>query len=121
MHETELKTLRDNLKRARKLVGSSPRDLREEREREVQRLELAVKRAESSVNKDRREKVEQEAMNRAMQQEKAKQKEGKGQFWLKDGTFHLLHRRLMDCCTELCGYPRCEERADAEGTIRGPC
>lgn len=87
MHETELKTLRDNLKRARKMLGSSPRDLREEREREVQRLELAVKRAESTVNKDKREKIEQEALSRATKEEKDKQKQGKGQYWLKNGTF----------------------------------
>lgn len=104
MHESELKTLRDNLKRARKLLASSPRDLREEREREVQRLELAVKRAESSVNKDRREKVEQEAMNRAMKEEKEKQKEGKGQYWLKDGMLRLILGHQAVWYTEVCGY-----------------
>ena len=47
MHQTELGTLKENLKRARKLLVTSPRDLRPEREAEVQRLERAVKRASS--------------------------------------------------------------------------
>lgn len=95
MHETELKTLRDNLKRARKLLASSPRDLREAREQEVHRLELAVKRAESLVNKDKRDRIEQEALGRAAKEEKEKQKQGKGRFWMKNGVFHLfLHNPL---------------------------
>jgi ribosomal RNA-processing protein 36 len=40
MRQDELKTLRDNLKRARKLLASSPRDLRPEREAEVEGLHL---------------------------------------------------------------------------------
>ncbi|KAI0068239.1 DUF947-domain-containing protein [Artomyces pyxidatus] len=84
MHETELKTLRENLKRARKLLVSYPKDSREERELEVQRLELAVKRAESAVNRDKREKVEQEALGKASREEREKREKGKGRFWLKD-------------------------------------
>ena len=83
MHSEELTTLKDNLKRARKLLTTSPRDLREEREKEVQRLERAVKRAESMVNKDKREQIEQEAMKRVAQEEKEKRKEGKGAWFLK--------------------------------------
>lgn len=85
MHKDELSTLRENLKRARKLVVSSPRDQRAEREAEVERLERAVKRAESAVNRDKRERVEQEAIASATREEKEKRKHGKGAFYLKDG------------------------------------
>ena len=83
LHSDELKTLRDNLKRARKLLTNSPRDLREEREQEVQRLEHAVKRAESTVNKDRQEKVNQEALSKVAREEKERRKQGKGAWYLK--------------------------------------
>ncbi|KAH9065949.1 hypothetical protein EDB87DRAFT_1554613 [Lactarius vividus] len=84
MRHGELKTLRENLKRARKLLTSSPRDLRPEREAEVERLALAVKRGESSVNKDKREKVEQEALGAIAKEERDKRREGKKAYWLKN-------------------------------------
>ncbi|KAI0756921.1 hypothetical protein C8Q80DRAFT_65573 [Daedaleopsis nitida] len=84
LHQDELKTLRENHKRARKLLANSPRDLREEREAEVERLERAVKRAESAVNKDRREKVEMEALSKAAKEEREKQKQGKKAWFMKD-------------------------------------
>ncbi|KAH9050445.1 hypothetical protein EDB84DRAFT_374569 [Lactarius hengduanensis] len=84
MRQGELKTLRENLKRARKLLASSPRDLRPEREAEVERLALAVKRGESSVNKDKREKVEQEALGAIAKEERDKRQEGKKAYWLKN-------------------------------------
>ncbi|KAJ7706221.1 hypothetical protein B0H17DRAFT_1036258 [Mycena rosella] len=83
-HKNELRTLRENLKAARKLLVSSPRDLRAEREAEVGRLEMAVKRAESLVNKDRRAKVDQEALTKLNEAERAKRKEGKGGWWMKE-------------------------------------
>ncbi|KAJ7492659.1 hypothetical protein FB451DRAFT_1219169 [Mycena latifolia] len=83
-HKNELRTLRDNLKAARKLLGSSPRELRAEREAEVGRLEMAVKRAESMVNMDRRAKVDQEALTKLNEAERAKRKEGKGGWWMKE-------------------------------------
>lgn len=43
----ELKTFRENLKLARQMLASSPRDIREDRQMVVNLLELAVKRAES--------------------------------------------------------------------------
>ncbi|KAJ7630900.1 DUF947-domain-containing protein [Roridomyces roridus] len=82
-HKTELKTLRENLKTARKRLLASPRDLRYEREAEVARLEAAVKRAESMVNSDRRAKVDQEAMAKLNEEEKGKRKEGKGSWYMK--------------------------------------
>lgn len=84
MHAQEMKTLRDNLKRARKMLISSPRDLRAEREQEVERLERAVKRAESLVNRDKREKVEASALARVRQDEKEKRVQGKGAWYMKD-------------------------------------
>ncbi|KAI0361536.1 DUF947-domain-containing protein [Trametes cingulata] len=84
MHEEEMKTLKENLKRARKLLVNSPRDLREEREAEVQRLERAVKRAESMVNRDRQEKVQLEALSRVSKEEREKRKEGKKAWYMKN-------------------------------------
>lgn len=83
MRQGELVTLRDSLKRARKLLASSPQHLRPEREAEVERLELAVKRAESSVNRDKRERVEREALNAITKEERDKRQKGKKAFWLK--------------------------------------
>ena len=82
-HKTELTTLREGLKQARKLLASSPKDLYTEREAEVKRLELAVKRAESQVNKDRQDRMEQEAFERLTAEERKKRKEGKEQWHLK--------------------------------------
>ncbi|KAG2129097.1 hypothetical protein DEU56DRAFT_497431 [Suillus clintonianus] len=83
LYTDELKTLRSNLSRARKLLLNSPKDLRQEREREVGRLELAVKRGESSVNRDKREKVEMEALERIGREEREKRKKGKAGWWMK--------------------------------------
>jgi len=85
MRSGELKILRENLKRARKLLASSPRDLRPEREAEVERLALAVKRGESSVNKDKRERVEQEALGAIAKDERDRRRDGKKAYWLKNG------------------------------------
>jgi len=84
MRQGELATLRDNLKRARKPLASSPQHLRSEREEEVERLALAAKRAESSVNRDKRERVEQEALSAITKEERNKRQQGKKPFWLKD-------------------------------------
>ncbi|KAJ8486760.1 hypothetical protein ONZ45_g14558 [Pleurotus djamor] len=83
-HITELQTLRANLKQARKRLSSAPRDLREEYEQEVGRLELAVKRAESAVNRDKREKVEETALSQVAEAEREKRKQGKRGWWMKD-------------------------------------
>ncbi|TFK77138.1 DUF947-domain-containing protein [Pluteus cervinus] len=83
--QSELASLRENLKRARKLVLTSPRDQREEREREVEKLALAVKRAESQVNRDRTAGVEQEALRAAKGEEQEKRKQGKGSWYMKKG------------------------------------
>jgi ribosomal RNA-processing protein 36 len=89
-HKTELQTLREHLKRARKLLSSSPRDQLEEREAEVERLERALKRAESVVNKDRQDTILQDALVRAKRQEKEKRKEGKGNWWMKKGNLEFI-------------------------------
>ncbi|KAG2361702.1 hypothetical protein BDR07DRAFT_1408914 [Suillus spraguei] len=83
LHTSELSTLRSNLSLARKLLLNSPKDLRAAREREVGRLELAVKRAESGVNRDKREKVEMEALERVEREEREKRKKGKAGWWMK--------------------------------------
>ncbi|KZT37397.1 hypothetical protein SISSUDRAFT_1062856 [Sistotremastrum suecicum HHB10207 ss-3] len=85
MHREELKTLKDSLKRAKKQLFSSPRETRAERDLEVQRLEMAVKRAESTVNKETRTKLETEAMKKITAEEREKQKSGKGKWFMKQG------------------------------------
>jgi len=90
IHANELKTLRDNLTRARGLMKSSPRDLCAKREQEVARLELAVKRAESAVNKERIDKVEHEALSKVVKEEQAQRKLGKGRWWMKQGQLLLV-------------------------------
>lgn len=76
--------MKENLKRAKKMLASSPRNQREEREQEVAKLDQAVKRAESNVNRDRREQIEQDALRTAKQEEKEKRKVGKGAWHMKD-------------------------------------
>ncbi|KDR84945.1 hypothetical protein GALMADRAFT_131709 [Galerina marginata CBS 339.88] len=84
-HRKELSTLRETLKQARKLLASSPRDLRSEREHEVYRLEQAIKRAESMVNKDRLDRVQRETLSKAKKEEQQKRTQGKGEWYLKKG------------------------------------
>lgn len=68
------------------MMSSSPRDQRGEKASEVKRLELAVKRVESLVNKDRQDKVQMEALHKAKKEEREKQKQGKQGWWMKEGT-----------------------------------
>jgi ribosomal RNA-processing protein 36 len=96
MHVTELDTLKDHLKRAKKLLISSPRHLREEREQEVARLESALKRAESSVNRDKRERVEQQALARVKKEESGKRKAGKSAWYMKNGKNTLCECSFFD-------------------------
>lgn len=84
MHKTELSTLKENLKRAKKGLVSCPHNQREEREQEVAKLEQAVKRAESNVNQDRRERIEQDALQKAKREESEKRKSGKGAWHMKE-------------------------------------
>ncbi|KAF8632566.1 hypothetical protein AX15_001776 [Amanita polypyramis BW_CC] len=81
----ELNTLKENLKRARKLLLSSPRNQRNERENEVKRLELALKRTESLVNKDRQDKIQMEVLRKVTKEERDKRKQGKRGWWMKEG------------------------------------
>ncbi|KAJ3734787.1 hypothetical protein DFJ43DRAFT_1061580 [Lentinula guzmanii] len=100
-HKAELSTLRENLKRARKILASSPRDTKHEREVEVGRLELALKKAESTVNKDRRDTIEQEALRAARRQERTKQEAGKGKWFMKESEKkELLVRARYDAIAE---------------------
>ena len=52
-------------------------------------MERAVKRAESAVNKDRREKVEMEALSKAAKEERDRRKQGKKAWFMKDGACSL--------------------------------
>ncbi|KAH7104604.1 hypothetical protein BKA62DRAFT_692759 [Auriculariales sp. MPI-PUGE-AT-0066] len=98
LHVSELATLKENLVRAKKLLANSPRDQREERGEEVQRLELAVRRMESIVQRERREKVERDALGQVRREEKEKRKHGKGEWHMKrsDEKELLLKARYAD-------------------------
>ncbi|KAH6917420.1 DUF947-domain-containing protein [Coprinopsis sp. MPI-PUGE-AT-0042] len=80
----ELKTLRESLSKARRALSSCPADRRLEFEREIYRLEQALKRTEGLVNKDRQDAVQRQALQKVKSEEKEKQKHGKGQWFLKD-------------------------------------
>lgn len=67
------------------MLASSPRELRSEREEEVERLERAMKRVESMVNRDRITRLEQEALSKAKKEEAERRKQGKGKWFLKKG------------------------------------
>lgn len=62
-----------------------------------------MKRAESSVNRDKREKVEMEALDRVGREEREKRRKGKAGWWMKSGKllsfpfccFRLRLRQLM--------------------------
>jgi len=101
LHSEELETLRTALKQAKKLLASSPQDLRLDREQEVNRLALAVKRAESTLNKDRQEKVEREAIEEKTKEEREKRKQGKGSWWMKQAdkksAFDAGKVRIIGC------------------------
>jgi ribosomal RNA-processing protein 36 len=96
LHSTELTTLRGNLRRARKLLESSPQNLRAEREQEVRRLELAMKKAESLVNRDARDRIERDALNEVMKAEADKRKQGKRDWWMKKCTYPFFLAVLQD-------------------------
>lgn len=101
IHGNELKTLRENLKRARKMLDNAPRDLRDEYEAEVERLELAVKRAESIVNRERADKVQREALQKVSKGENEKRKQGKGSWYLKKCKSKHLFEAVLLMCYEL--------------------
>jgi len=115
MHKTELSTLKENLKRAKKMLASSSRDQREEREQEVAKLEQAIKRAESNVNRDKREQIEQDALREAKQEEEEKRKAGKGAWHMKDSKAKVLPCRSH--ADRLVSHDSREEETVGQGQI----
>jgi len=91
----ELQTLRESLSKARRMLASSPAEFRNERESEVARLEHAVKRAESTVNKDRLERLEREALSMNQKAEEGKRREGKGKWFLKKGEADIVGDKCL--------------------------
>jgi ribosomal RNA-processing protein 36 len=83
VHESELKTVQEHAKRVRSLMKGTPNDSREEWEQELAKLELATKRAQSAVNQDRKDKVDQEALSKLEKEEHEKRKKGKKGWWMK--------------------------------------
>ena len=91
------------------MLISSPRDQREEREYEIAKLEQAVKRGESNVNRDKREQIEHDALQKAKQDEKEKRKAGKGAWHMKDGK----NKSLSDARTDANGFVLDDSRETA--------
>lgn len=89
----ELETLRESLSKAQRKFASSPAESRNELELEITRLEHAVKRAESAVNKDRLERIEREAFSKNKREEEGKRREGKGKWFLKKGKANVAYCR----------------------------
>jgi ribosomal RNA-processing protein 36 len=94
-HQNELQILRDELNKAKRLLSSAPKISRTEHQREIDRLERAVKRAETSVHRDKKERIEQEAIQNAKREEFEKRKHGKGQWHMKRGNNLLLCLHVM--------------------------
>jgi ribosomal RNA-processing protein 36 len=65
------------------MLENAPRHLKYDYEEEVQRLELAVKRAESVVNRDCMDKIQREALQKASRDEREKRSRGKGSWYMK--------------------------------------
>jgi ribosomal RNA-processing protein 36 len=96
-HKVELENLQENLKRAREVT--CPRNLFDERDQEAKRLDLAVRRAGSMVNKHRKNMTEREALLKLTREKKEKRKKGKKHWCLKEckyfpnATFLFLFNR----------------------------
>lgn len=78
---------------------NSPQNSFDERDKEVKRLELAVKRAESMVNKDRQDMTEREALLKLTSEEKEKRNQGKQHWWLKE--CKCCHHATFKVCYNL--------------------
>ncbi|KAF9517517.1 hypothetical protein BS47DRAFT_1314197, partial [Hydnum rufescens UP504] len=85
MQQDEVASLRKSLALARKLSQSSPAHLREERAAEVTRLERALKRTESAVERAKREKRDREVLGNAKREERKKRETGKTGWFMKTG------------------------------------
>ncbi|EAU93194.2 hypothetical protein CC1G_10262 [Coprinopsis cinerea okayama7 len=110
----ELKTLKETLAKARKAMSSCPAHLRDEREQEIERLERAVKRTESLVNKDRMDAIQQQALQRVKKEEKEKQKQGKGKWFLKQ----CEYQRAFLSGYELTCSPSGKTKGGTKGSLR---
>ena len=83
LHASELVALCDDYKHACKLLANSLHDLHTVHEEEVRQLERAVKRVESVVHWDMRDKVEAEALQKAVQTEREWRKQSKRPWFMK--------------------------------------
>ncbi|PVF98911.1 DUF947-domain-containing protein [Serendipita vermifera] len=81
----ELEMVKNDLKKARKLLASSPVHLREDRQAEVERLERTMKRIESAIERSKREAFEREVITKVKHEEKTKRAAGKKEWYLKKG------------------------------------
>ncbi|KAF8585529.1 DUF947-domain-containing protein [Ramaria rubella] len=111
LHTGELAELKQTWARARKLLISSPQHLRAEREEEVHKLEQAIKRAESTVNREKREEAERQALRKFKQEEREKRKAGKKAWYLKDADKNAIRVRARLEAIEASGGKRAVKKA----------
>ena len=93
LQRSEVGTLKAVLIAARKTAANAPRDVRAEKEAEVSRIERALKRAESGVQRAKREETERTALREVSKEEKMKRADGKGNWWMKKCKFCLSNVR----------------------------
>jgi ribosomal RNA-processing protein 36 len=100
IQQDEVASLRKSLSLARKLSQSSPAHLREERAAEVTRLERALKRTESTVERAKREKRNREVLSNVKKEERSKREKGKGGWFMKTGKQNMLLQtyHFAQCC-----------------------
>ena len=84
LQESEFSQLKTELSNARKLLAQSPEDQRSEREEDVARLQRALKRVETTVERTKREKRDRDALRKAKKEEREKQQNGKKAWFMKN-------------------------------------
>ena len=85
LQQSEVASLKLALKAARKAAANSSKVTKEAREEEVRKLQKALKRTESMVEKSRRDVRERETISEVKKQEKKKQEDGKKPWYMSEG------------------------------------
>jgi ribosomal RNA-processing protein 36 len=101
LQKNEVPVLKSSLIAARKTLATSPRTDRREKEEDAMKLERALKRAESGVQKWKKEERERKVLDHAVREERAKRTEGKRNWWMKESEKKkLLLKARFDALAE---------------------
>jgi len=84
LQESEASQLKAELSNAQKLLAHSQPDERLEREEGVARLQRALKRGETAVERTKREKRDRDALRKAKKEEREKRQNGKKAWFMKN-------------------------------------